>query len=77
MTELDPEATITTIDGINAFDSISRRAMLLGLNRVAGGDKHSRLCACSIQNPPLISGRTTLRQSTRFNKEKGGNRVAP
>ena len=37
MTELDPEATITTIDGISAFDSISRRAMLLGLDRVAGG----------------------------------------
>ena len=37
VTELDPEATITTIDGISAFDSISRRAMLLGLDKVVGG----------------------------------------
>ena len=35
--ELDHEATITSIDGISAFDSISRRAMLLGLERVEGG----------------------------------------
>ena len=35
--ELDPEATVTSIDGISACDSISRRAMLLGLQRVEGG----------------------------------------
>ena len=37
VTELVPEATITTIDGISAFESMSRRAILLGLDRVAGG----------------------------------------
>ena len=37
VTELEQEATVTTIDGISAYDSISRRAMLLGLDRVAGG----------------------------------------
>ena len=36
VTELDSEATVTTIDGISAYDSISRRAMLLGLDRVVG-----------------------------------------
>ena len=36
VTELDPEATTTTIDGISACDSFSKRAMLLGLDRVAG-----------------------------------------
>ena len=49
VTELDPEATITTIDGI------SRASW--GWTGWQGGDKHSRLCVCSIQNPPLISGR--------------------
>ena len=34
--ELDPEATVTSIDGISAYDSISRRAMLLGLERAEG-----------------------------------------
>ena len=42
-----------------------------------GGDKHSHLCACSIQNPPLISGRTTRGPSTRFIKEKGGEQGDP
>ena len=37
VTELDPETTITTMDGISAFHSIPRRALLLGLDRVAGG----------------------------------------
>ena len=36
VTELDPKATITTICGISACGSTSRRAMLLGLDRVAG-----------------------------------------
>ena len=35
--ELDSEATVTSIDGISSCDSISRRAMLLGLQRVEGG----------------------------------------
>ena len=37
MTDLDPEATILSIDGISAYDLISRRAMLTGLARVDGG----------------------------------------
>ena len=36
LTELDPEATVTSIDGISAYDSISRKAMLEGLARVPG-----------------------------------------
>ena len=35
LTELDPEATITSIDGVRAFDLISRRAVLEGLQRVS------------------------------------------
>ena len=46
VTELDPKATITTICGISACGSTSRRAMLLGLARWQGrgregGDKHA------------------------------------
>ena len=35
LTELDPEATITSLDGVGAFDLVSRRAMLEGLQRVS------------------------------------------
>ena len=31
---MDPQATITSIDGVGAFDLISRRAMLEGLREV-------------------------------------------
>ena len=34
LTELDPQTTITSVDGVGAFDLISRRAMLLGLREV-------------------------------------------
>ena len=39
LTELNPEATVTSIDGIGAFDLISREAMLTGLRDVAGGSE--------------------------------------
>ena len=35
--ELNPEATVTSIDGISAYDSISRKAIVEGLARVPGG----------------------------------------
>ena len=37
MTDIDPEATITSINGMSAFDLISRRAMLEELSPVPGG----------------------------------------
>ena len=39
LTELNPEATVTSIDGIGAFDLISREAMLTGLRDVVGGSE--------------------------------------
>ena len=38
-------ALLTSIDGIGAYDSISRRAMLLGLERVEGGQRSSLISA--------------------------------
>ena len=38
LTDLDPRATVLSIDGIGAFDLISRGAMLDGLRSVASGD---------------------------------------
>ena len=39
LTDLDPEATIMSIDGVGAHDLISRNAMLEGLLRLEGGDQ--------------------------------------
>ena len=35
----DPEATVLSIDGISAFDLVSRAAMLRGLSGVSGGQR--------------------------------------
>ena len=36
--DADPEATILSVDGISAYDSISRVAMMRGLRQMEGGD---------------------------------------
>ena len=38
LTDLDSRATVLSIDGISAFDLISRAAMLDGLSNVEGGE---------------------------------------
>ena len=40
--ELGEDATVTSIDGISAYDTISRRAMIAGLERVPGAIAASR-----------------------------------
>ena len=39
LTDLDESATILSVDGVGAFDLISRRAMLEGLLNMEGGDR--------------------------------------
>ena len=36
--DADPSATVLSVDGIGAFDLVSRQSMLEGLRRVEGGD---------------------------------------
>ena len=38
LTDADPSATVLSIDGIGAFDLVSRQSMLEGLQRVDSGD---------------------------------------
>ena len=38
LTELDPNATVTSVDGISAFDMISRQSMLEGLRQLPVGN---------------------------------------
>ena len=39
LTEANPDGTVLSIDGVSAFDMVSRRAMLAVLRRVPGGDQ--------------------------------------
>ena len=38
LTELNPEATVLSIDGISAYDQISRAAMMDGFLSLCGGE---------------------------------------
>ena len=37
LVELDPDSTVVSIDGISAYDLISRESMMTGLFRMEGG----------------------------------------
>ena len=56
--ELDPESTLVSVDGVGAFDTMSRQAMLQGLLRVPGRTSASPLCACFIRSQPNMCGMT-------------------
>ena len=50
-TDLDPEATIMSIDEVGAYDLISRNAMLEGLFQMEGGDQIRPLCEMFLREP--------------------------
>ena len=51
LTDLDPEATIMSIEGVGAYDLISQNAMLLGLLQMEGGDQIFPFMRCFFGNP--------------------------
>ena len=60
LTEADPTATVTSLDGVSAFDLISRRAMLESLAAIPGGcRRYCRSCECSTAALPAICGKAT------------------
>ena len=73
-TDQDHRATVLSIDGIGAFDLVSRESMLRGLSRVEGGDR----CCLSSDNStgllPRTSGKMKKASSTISLKGKAGNK---
>ena len=60
LTDLNPEITVTSIDGVGAYDLIFRSAMLEGLLRMEGGNQiFLFLCACFTATNPHICGKTS------------------
>ena len=58
LTELNPNATILSVNGMSAYDTISRRAMLQGLSNVEGGLRN-------------ICGRTSAESPTQSTRGEG------
>ena len=73
LTELDPSSTVVSVDGIGAYDRISRNAMMRGLPWRETAFCHS--CGHFTANPQRTSGKMTLVTSTRSLKVKAGNRA--
>ena len=67
--DLDLEATVLSIDGISAYDLISRRAMLTALANVEG-EQVLRFIRLFYGAPSVIGGRTILGQCTRLSRER-------
>ena len=61
---------MTSIDGIGAYDLISREAMPQGLARLEGGRSALHLCASSMGLLRSICGRMSLAQPMEFRKGK-------
>ena len=51
LTDLDPEAIVMSIDGVGAYDLISRNTMLEGLLRMEGGDQILPFVRCFYGSP--------------------------
>ena len=69
-TEAHPNHTILSVDGIGAYDTISRTSMLEGLRAVA-----SPLCASFTHSHPHMSGTTPMANPTQSHKPKEANKA--
>ena len=78
LTELDPLATVTSVDGISKFDLISRKAMLVELMRVDGGSSALPFVRLFYGSPSeyLWEGRHRAR-CTQFPRGEGGEQGDP
>ena len=77
LTDLHPDSTVLSVDGIGAFDLVSREAMLLGLPNMEGGDTLLPLWFNSTGNLRNTSGRMMRGSATPFLKGKGENKATP
>ena len=77
LTELDPQATVVSIDGVGAYDTISRKAMLEALARMPDGRQRCQLCDFSMGNLPNICGRMQKALCTQLHKERGESKGTP
>ena len=77
VTELNPGVTVTSIDGVRAYDMISRRAMMDGLRRVDGS------CHLAVREnvlygtPSVYLWRTLMAWCIPLSKGREGNRETP
>ena len=70
--DMDEDATITSIDGISAYDTISRRAMLQGLEKVPGGSAASPFMRLFHAEPSTYLWQDDVGTTHRIHQRAGG-----
>ena len=77
LTELDEDATIVSVDGIGAYDVISRKAMLDGLLSVERGEQLLPFVRSFYVAPSTYLWEDEMGPTTEYFREKGVNKVTP
>ena len=77
LTDLSPEVTITSIDGVGAYDLISRNAMLEGLLRMEGGDQILPFVRMFYSNPSTYLWEDELGVTQHIAQGEGGEQGDP
>ena len=77
MTDRDSQATVVSIDGVGAYDLISRNAMLEGLVRMEGGDQILPFVRCFYGSPSTHLWKTRWERHKKSHKEREESRATP
>ena len=77
LTDLDPEATIMSIDGVGAYDLISRGAVLEGLLRMEGGDQILPFVRCFHGSPSTYLWEDEMGTTQHTPQGEGGEQGDP
>ena len=79
LTDVDPNATVVSIDGVGAYDLISRNSMLRGLKRMEDGDQVLPFVRCFYGSPSTYknSRKTNWARQRTSLKGREGNKVIP
>ena len=74
MSDLDPVVTVLSVDGVGAFDLVSRTSMLRGLQGVEGGGSVLPFVRQFCGGPSPSCGMMHAATPMTFSKEKVGNK---
>ena len=77
VTDEDPEATVISIDGVGAYDLISRNAMLEGLLKMENGDQILPFVRCFYGSPSTYLWEDEMGVTQNIQQGEGGEQGDP
>ena len=77
LTDQDANATVVTVDGLGAFDLISKSSLLEGLLRMEDGDQILPFARCLYGSPSTYLWEDELGNTQEIPKVREGNRATP